>query len=498
MSTQNSKLNKRKEVLKIIKDRFESSSILALSSFVKNENWLIKLTWIAFLLGSAFTCSWFISKSITDYYNYSVTTKTIIKNVNKLKFPIVSICNINPFTTNYSSQIILNSFPTSMIYNYSNGYDLLAKIAFQAANDSINKNLLGYGLNDIIINCLLLSKPCNIYSDFEQYYDINHGNCFRINSGKSMNGTSTSLKYVFNAGHLSALYIDLFMGADYNNENLFSIQNGFSIFISDEKQDSTTTQGIKISPGTATYIILDKYSIKKQPKPYSDCIADLTSINSYSSTCYKRVFSPNRIYHFTDCSYMCFQKFLGDNCGCQTTYLNYFYYSNMRVCSKEESTKEYIKDSDCLMNQWIKYSDSQTILQECDCPLECENSGYNFKISYAQYPTLIFFKSFLQNHSLVRSRFSNANDITFENVKNSVGRLIISFDEMKETYINEEVKTEVFDLISSVGGFLGLFLGFSSFSLIEIVEIILKILIFFFNLLVKKRRSQVKDNNDTN
>ena len=235
--SKSSNKKKRNEIEKIIKDRFESSSVIAFSSFIRNENWIIKITWLIFLLGTAIVCGWFISRSINDYLNYGVITKTIIQNVNKIKFPIVSICNINPFTTNYSTQTILNTFPESLIYNYSNGYDVLAKIAFRTANDSINKALLGNRLNETIINCLFLSKTCDQYLDFEPYYDINHGNCFRFNSGKTMNGTSAPFKYVFNAGQLSALYLDLFMGAAYNNENFFSIENGFSIIINDEIKD---------------------------------------------------------------------------------------------------------------------------------------------------------------------------------------------------------------------------------------------------------------------
>ena len=85
-----------------------------------------------------------------------------------------------------------------------------------------------------------------------------------------MNGTTTSFKYVFNAGIHSSFYSDLFMGAAYNNENFISIENGFSIFISDGIKDSTTTRGIRISTGSSTFIILEKYS-KMQTKPYSDC-----------------------------------------------------------------------------------------------------------------------------------------------------------------------------------------------------------------------------------
>ena len=485
------KKNKRKQISIIIKDRFESSSILALSSFIKNENWIIKLTWLVFLLGSAGVCGWFISRSINDYLNYNVITKTIIKNVNKMNYPIISICNLNPFATNYATQKIYSLFPSYLINKYGTVLDGLVKIVMHSSGDKLEKFQLGFSLNNTIYSCLYNSKSCDLNQDFEQYYDINYGNCFRFNSGKSMNGSSTSPKYIFASGLLSAFNVELFIGAAYSNENIYSIENGFNIFISDEKKDSTRSEGIRISPGMSTYIVLDKYSIKKQPNPYSECISDLTTINSYSSTCYQRVFSPDRKYHFTDCSNMCFQKLVGDNCGCQTTYFNYVYYSNMRICSKNESL---VNDLNCLIINWMKFSDTQSILEECDCPLECEYTGYNFRISSSEYPTLAYYNNYLTNVSVIRSRFSNQSEINFENVKKSVAKLTIFYDELKQTFINEEVKTEVFDLVSSVGGFLGLFLGISCLSLIEILEILIKIVCLFYDFFIKEKVKKPKVN----
>ena len=66
-------------------------------------------------------------------------------------------------------------------------------------------------------------------------------------------------------------------------------------------------------------------------------------------------------------------------------------------------------------------------------------------------------------------------------MKKSVSRVQIYFNEMKETIISEKVKTEPSDLISNLGGLLGLFLGLSFLSLIEFVEIGLQILIVLFS-----------------
>ncbi len=45
---------------------------------------------------------------------------------------------------------------------------------------------------------------------------------------------------------------------------------------------------------------------------------------------------------------------------------------------------------------------------------------------------------------------------------------------MKYTEISQMAKTSVIDLISNLGGALGIFLSISVFSLVEIVEVLLK------------------------
>ena len=77
------------------------------------------------------------------------------------------------------------------------------------------------------------------------------------------------------------------------------------------------------------------------------------------------------------------------------------------------------------------------------------------------------------NSSLIKSFYNyNLNDSlnTFEMLKKSVARLQINYQEMMQTFITEYPKMQAADLVSSVGGILGLFLGLSFLSFIEIFD----------------------------
>ena len=49
--------------------------------------------------------------------------------------------------------------------------------------------------------------------------------------------------------------------------------------------------------------------------------------------------------------------------------------------------------------------------------------------------------------------------MSYEVMKQSIAKLEIFYDELKEMVISQEVKTSMGDLVSNIGGILGLFLG---------------------------------------
>jgi len=91
------------------------------------------------------------------------------------------------------------------------------------------------------------------------------------------------------------------------------------------------------------------------------------------------------------------------------------------------------------------------------------------------YPTRENF-NFVQNESL-----SNEDEnSTWEEYINSHLTLNIFFPSQEYTEIRETPKMLVLDLISNLGGVLGIFLGFSIFSFIELFEILIRVVIILF------------------
>jgi hypothetical protein len=167
----------------------------------------------------------------------------------------------------------------------------------------------------------------------------------------------------------------------------------------------------------------------------------------------------------------------------------------MKLCflslSNITNATTFNQDMDNYNDKFSAYFDTDnTILQECDCPFECEVSDYNYEfVSSSDFPTLSYYLQNYQNNSLILSKFGNETQMSYENVRKSITRVSIYYNHLRDTQIVDSIKTQVFDLVSSIGGLLGLFLGFSFLSLIELVEIGFQSILVLVKHSANKKRS---------
>ena len=448
-----------------IKETLSMSSIHSVPNIIQNRFKSIKIVWGICFLVSAASCAFFITTTLSEYLEYDVVSKSTIKFQSKIDFPIVSICDSVPFTTEYATEFISKriKFNLTSDFNFSksqNGlkYDYYTKryislIHARIQNETVRKQL-GRKLDYILITCYFNAFECNLSQDFEYYYDFLYGNCFRYNSGRNMNGETTSPKQISNTGISNGFQIELFIGRVDQNNNLFSIDNGINLFIEHERIDSQSSEGIRISPGTRNYISLSKYSMSHLPMPYSDCTADLDKLESSDNVYFRNLISNNQSYTESLCRYNCFQKYLGDACQCQDLYSIPFY-KDLPFCFTNE--KKFL----CQINSFVNFSRSD-LFKDCDCPIRCENNFYTYKSSSAEYPTR-FYAQFLSQNKYLTKKYNFSDEFSYEDYRNNLAFINIFYDELKETIVEHNEKISVVELISNIGGTLGFLKFYYSF-----------------------------------
>ncbi len=176
--------SKFKQILGLAKLTFQSFSAHGIPKIVNHQFGIIRAMWLIFFLASAGICAWFIQMTISNYLNYPVTTNTDIFYHKNMIFPMISICNLNPFSTDSMSRAVYNYINT--LNSTENFNSFLAKMAANVFRNRVSSNTFGISnLSEVILSCGFLGSECNLSQDFESYYDLNYGNCFRFNSGKT-------------------------------------------------------------------------------------------------------------------------------------------------------------------------------------------------------------------------------------------------------------------------------------------------------------------------
>lgn len=165
---------------------------------------------------------------------------------------------------------------------------------------------------------------------------------------------------------------------------------------------------------------------------------------------------------------MCFSEYMMSKCNCQdmSTLTLYENYTLVPPCLN-------MNDLFCDLQQYTAFF-SQNVKELCsqDCPLECSRIEYSTSTTSSSYPTHVYYE-YLKNQTIVQSKFNNdVSQLTYEKLKSQIVAVNVYYDDLSYIKISENAQTELIDLVSNLGGTLGLFIGVSFLSFAEILDLI--------------------------
>lgn len=120
---------------------------------------------------------------------------------------------------------------------------------------------------------------------------------------------------------------------------------------------------------------------------------------------------------------------------------------------------------------------SQDVKSICgdECPLECNKAVYSITTSFVEYPSKSYARILRQNKKIQAFFDGNLTAMTDEALKKSLLQLNVYYAELSYEVYSESQKTSLVDLVSGIGGTLGLFLGMSFLSFVEFIDLIVQI-----------------------
>ena len=237
----------------------------------------------------------------------------------------------------------------------------------------------------------------------------------------------------------------------------------------------TLTSGINVQTGFETYIGISRQYTNLLASPFSDCLKDLSlDSNHYAKKLFGYFKDLNVSYYDQNfCFTLCYQDKLIEKCDCCDIITPVI--RNVTYCSNDDEINCYRK-----FNSFFKTADLNML---CDsaCPQQCNTRKYILSTSMATYPTLGYLKtlqSIYNTQGLVTENDTtyffpqNVSDTELmEFARTGLIKLIINYDDLYYTSIDEFPKVTFESFIGTLGGQFGIFMGFSLLSFIEIIDL---------------------------
>ncbi len=456
--------------IKTAKELLSDSSFHGIPRIIKTRTVIMKVVWSFLTLVAVCFCVNGIMNTTFDYLSFKTISafETIVELPSL--FPAITVCNLNPFQTLYGANLVKTLMQFTEGKNFN---DLEKRLIIMRFSHSMNysaKRSLSLNLKDTLVTCRFNSKDCT-WTDFEWYFDFFYGNCYRFNNDKN------KPKTISQTGNAFGLHLELFVPNSELNPD-FIPKSGYQIMIKNQSDSSSINEGYEVAPGFETNFEISRHFSYKLSRPYSDCLKES---ESFDSKFYREIINLNKSYQQSDCFFLCLNQLASQSC-------NSLINSSLNFNTNLSYNTDLLAFSKCYFNYstyWLN-NNFQAMCSQF-CPIECSRQAYSVATSFSKFPMLKYAADKMNN---LNARFGG-----YDFLKNSNFLAVnIYYKDLTYSIIREEPKTGIFDLISNIGGLLGLFVGMSLLSLGEILEILFEMIASpFLNSKSKRNRISVRN-----
>ncbi len=360
--------------------------------------------------------------SVLDYFKLQTVANIKIIQEKQAQFPTISVCGTPSFNNFTIDQLILS-------------------VSFEGVLEN------------------------NFSLVFEEYIDTVWGKCFRYNSAYNINRNKKDVIKTTVYGKPNNLRISFNLdGPDDFREILFQIHNHSS------PPYDLEIGGYWLKTGSVNYFGVERVFTEKLPDPYNDCLKDENTFK-HNKTLINKMKELEKSYSQDECYRLCSHLFSmqESNCNCETTFENF-----ATDCLTRPGDPLFNSEIKKCVANYLKTFRVKEQFEKCQkfCPKECVSMSHIM----SSYFELIPISGILSSSMRKISDFEKFK--TYEEIHEHYIRVYVYYKDLKYTLISENPKTEPFNFISSIGGILGLFLGISFLSFIEMFEIIFEIIFY--------------------
>uniref|UniRef100_U3JHI0 Acid-sensing ion channel 1 n=62 Tax=Passeriformes TaxID=9126 RepID=U3JHI0_FICAL len=433
---------------------FASSSTLhGLSHIFSYERLSLKrVVWALCFLGSLALLALVCTNRIQYYFLYPHVTKLDEVAATRLTFPAVTFCNLNEFRF---SRVTKNDLyhAGELLALLNNRYEIpdiqtadekQLEILQDKANFRNFKpkpfNMLefydraGHDIREMLLSCFFRGEQCTP-EDFKVVF-TRYGKCYTFNAGQDGKPRLITMK----GGTGNGLEIMLDIQQDeylpvWGETDETSFEAGIKVQIHSQDEPPLIDQlGFGVAPGFQTFVSCQEQRLIYLPPPWGDCKAVAGDSEFYDT------------YSITACRIDCETRYLVENCNCRMVHMP----GDAPYCTPEQYKECADPALDFLVEKDNEY---------CICEMPCNMTRYGKELSMVKIPSKASAK-------YLAKKYNKSEQYIGENIL----VLDIFFEALNYETIEQKKAYEVAGLLGDIGGQMGLFIGASILTVLELFD----------------------------
>ncbi|PAV58015.1 hypothetical protein WR25_13952 [Diploscapter pachys] len=325
------------------------------------------------------------------------------------------------------------------------------------------KYTITYNRSEFIIKCSFNQEECDLENDFVTYLDPTFGACFTYHSANESRSISSG-----RAGPNYGLRIEVLVNITEYLPTTEAAGVRLTVHSHDE-QPFPDTHGFSAPTGFVSSFGIKLQSITRLPAPYGDCVEDGKD---------EKFIYTDKAYSTEGCQRSCIQKYLFDNCGCGDP--RYPPYKTNRNCPVDDPNKR-----SCINRQFLNAT-KQSTSKDCTCKQPCRETVYSVSYSAARWPAVPADLSgcpigLSPQHCLLYKREQGA-------------MVEVYFEKLNYESLLEREAFGWSNLLSDFGGQLGLWMGVSVISVMEVLIFFCDLIFTFLGIKRHKQKTNKLNN----
>ncbi|XP_028675304.1 acid-sensing ion channel 2 isoform X1 [Erpetoichthys calabaricus] len=427
------------------------------SSFQHRALWLL-----AFCTSLGCLLSW-SSNRFLYLLSFPTHTKFHMEWAKELAFPAVTICNNNPvrFSKMTKSDLYFAGHWLGLLLANRTARPIVLELLYDERQQWFERlsdfrlflpprnfegtsleflDRLGHQLDDMLLSCKYRGEACgphNFSSVFTRY-----GKCYVFNSGQDGQALHTTVK----GGTGNGLEIMLDIQQDeylpvWGETEDTTFEAGVRVQIHSQAEPPFVHElGFGVAPGFQTFVSTQEQRLTYLPPPWGDCQLATSDSDFFS------------VYSITACRIDCETRYLVENCNCRMVHMP----GNADFCTPEQY-------KECAEPTLVMLAEKDG--NYCVCRTPCNLTRYNKELSMVKIPSKT-------SARYLEKKFNKSEKYITDNIL----VLDVFFEALNYETIEQKKAYEVAGLLGDIGGQMGLFVGASILTILELFDYMYEVL----------------------